>query len=89
MGHRGKSPLTDLQARRMLAEVSSADCKAARAAIAAGVQKAQDQWLEPHWIVDALAQELCSLALDQSNGAQLAAYLRTLADEVEHLAPVH
>lgn len=89
MSQNGKPELTDLRARELMAEVVAEDRDRARQAIASGVRKAQDNWIEAPLIAEALALELISFAQQEPSAKQIAARLRGLAQAIEGQSELH
>ena len=84
-----KPKLKVKQANRLISEVNTSDRRAARLAIAKGVETAQNQWIHAEFIADALAEELLRVAENNLTHQRAAAYLRELATLVEHQVNVH
>lgn len=80
---------TSESASKRIAEIKTSDRKAARKAVAQGVQSAKEKWIEAPLIVEALALELVSVAQINSSSNMTAAYLRNLADVMEAQATYH
>ncbi len=86
---KAKPDLSLQSVTELISEVSASDRQKARLAIAKGVQAAQDQWIEAPLIAEALSVELVNVARHSVPGAQIAAYLRELAEHLEAQKDVH
>lgn len=73
----------------IIAEIRASDSQDALLAIRAGVQMAQEKWIEAPLIVEALACELVAVSQEGHFGLQAATYLRQLADALETRSERH
>ena len=80
-----RKPPEDLDPRNIneiVASIDADDLARARSAIADGVKVAEEQWLPVHIVASALAMELQDYVLTTHSGADMASYLRQLAELV-------
>ena len=83
MKNKPKPELRQQDVQRIIGEVTATDRDRARQAIAAGVQAAQAQWLEAPLVAEALALELIAVLDDCQSATATAAFLRSLAANIE------
>lgn len=69
--------------------VQASDLEEARRMIAAGIEEAQQKWIEAPTLARALALELVNVAAHSQTRRQTASYLRTLADALEAKSDCH
>ena len=83
--------VSDLTMERVneIAEVDASDRKQARLAIAGGVRAAEENWIAAHFIAEALVLELVTVVQGNRSGAEVAAYLRSLAHTLETQGNLH
>ena len=70
-------------------EVIDGDRKIATEAVASGVKKAQDQWVESALIVEALAIEIIKVSRSSLSDNAIAAQLRAIAISLESRKNLH
>jgi len=80
---RKRLPVLSTDQVETLTEVDASDRRRARSAVTDGVRTAQDQWIGAHYIAEALTLELVAIAHTHQSAAQVASYLRELAQSIE------
>lgn len=66
----------------LIADVDASDLARARAAVARGIQAAENEWIPSHVIASALALELQNCIAGNQPSTEVATYLRKLADVI-------